>query len=140
MVNSNLKKVYEVASDIIKFPEFLKGYKKVDVLDNEEKKKALIKVLFDINGREVEFHCLANFAPGKSNNYEHVTGPLKGMRVTWEFRRRLKRIKVSIRHDFPKILPPIFEGVGPLPKENLTSLLNKSAQGILAALKRRCEV
>lgn len=140
MVNCNLKKVYQIASDIIKFPEFLQGYKKVNVLDDEEKKKALIRVLFDVNGKEVEFHCLANFTQNRATNYEHVTGPLKGMRVKWEFRRRPRGTKVSIKHDFPKVSFPTFEGINPMPEESLVSLLNKSAQGILFALKRRCEV
>ena len=140
VIHADVSKIYTVATRITKFPGFLRGYKKVDILDTESIKKSFIKVTFDVNGEEVQFHCLANFDKNRATNYEHVTGPLKGMQVRWEFHRHYKNTKVNIKHNFPKTPPPIFGGVNPMPKENLSSLLNKSAQGILSALKRRCEV
>jgi ribosome-associated toxin RatA of RatAB toxin-antitoxin module len=139
VINADISKIYNVATKIKDFPGFLKGYKKVTVLDSDGNKNSFIRVTFEVNGQEVVFHCLARFEKNKTTKYEHVTGPLKGMEVRWEFRRRYKNTKVNIKHNFPKTRPPIFGGIDPMPEENLSSLLNKSAQGILSNLKRRCE-
>ena len=136
-IGQSLQNVYARARAVERYPEFLPGYVTSRIVDGD-REQALIERQARVRGKLHTWRSRVRFRDNRSIHFQHVNGPLEGMRVHWQFaalaegRTRLSIIhEIQVKRPFPinKVLERWIYG----PK------VGELAAQVVAAFKQACE-
>ena len=134
-IYADLEKVYRLAQEVEKYPEFIPGYKESKIV-GQEKGKIIIERAALINKKLNRWKSKAWFNLNRSIEFEQIEGRLKGMKVEWLFERIPGGTKLTIIHTFKIKVPPIgwfIEKVIARPR------IEQITENVLTAFKNRIE-
>jgi ribosome-associated toxin RatA of RatAB toxin-antitoxin module len=137
LIEKPLKEVYALARQVERYPEFLPGYIESRILERHGD-KALLSRAAKLDGRILRWTSWVSFRQDESMLFEQAEGPLKGMRVRWDFTsKQTHQTQVTITHRFhiarPRVIGWLKERFIFRPK------IDRIASQVVAALKQACE-
>jgi ribosome-associated toxin RatA of RatAB toxin-antitoxin module len=98
-IRGDLKRVFQVAAQVDKWPEILPHYRWVRVLQRKRRRRTV--EMAARRGRiPVSWTAVQEVFPYDRITYKHIKGFTTGMDVTWSFKPVQERVVVVITHDF----------------------------------------
>ena len=98
-IHGDIKRIFQVAAQVDKWPEILPHYRWVRVLQRKRRRKTV--VMAARRGRiPVTWTAVQEVFPYERITYKHIKGFTTGMDVTWSFKSSQERVEVIITHDF----------------------------------------
>jgi ribosome-associated toxin RatA of RatAB toxin-antitoxin module len=98
-IRGDLKRIFQVAAQVDKWPEILPHYRWVRVLQRRRRRRTV--EMAARRGRiPVSWTAVQEVFPYDRITYKHIKGFTTGMDVTWSFRPIQERVAVVITHDF----------------------------------------
>lgn len=134
IIKGDVKDVFNVSSDFEKYPEFIPTYKRVRILSKEGRK--MIVERESSSGYKWKSRVFVD-KDSRSIKAEQLEGPLKGMKIEWEFIEVEDGVKIVLTHEFEyKKVPLIGNLVGRL---IVSRIVKKMAMKTLEGVKKRVE-
>jgi ribosome-associated toxin RatA of RatAB toxin-antitoxin module len=98
-IRGDLKRIFQVAAQVDKWPEILPHYRWVRVLQRRRRRRTV--EMAARRGRiPVSWTAVQEVFPYDRITYKHIKGFTTGMDVTWSFKPIQERVAVVITHDF----------------------------------------
>lgn len=114
IINENINKVFEVAVDFERYPEFIPTYKEIKVV-KKEGNKMIVERKSVVGKKEVKWRSSVIIEPNKSITAEQLEGPIPGMKIEWLFEEIEGKTKITLIHNFEyKKIPVIGHIIGKL--------------------------
>ena len=132
-----VERIFNVAADVVKWPEFLPHYRWVRYL-RRDGNRATIQMAARRGWIPIKWTAeLVVDAKAHEIHFQHVSVMTRGMKVVWSFETTEKDVIVRIRHDLPVRLPLI----GPWIDKTVIGefFVSFVAQRTLAHMKRHVE-
>ena len=107
VIHGPIGRVFELASDVTRWPEILPHYRWVKLL-SEDGNKRVVEMAAHRDGIPVKWTSIQEPIPGDNRIlFTHIKGPTKGMHVEWRMHKEDGFVLVSITHDFSLPWPVI---------------------------------
>jgi len=136
IIKASLDKVFSVATDMEKYPEFIPSYKKVKILSRNGN-KMIVERIGSVGSKSVYWKSSVSLEPNKSITAEQLEGPIKGMQIKWLFEDTKDGVKITLTHDFEyKKIPLIGNLIGRL---IVARIVKQMAKETLKGIKTRVE-
>jgi ribosome-associated toxin RatA of RatAB toxin-antitoxin module len=98
-IRGDIKRIFQVAAQVDKWPEILPHYRWVRVLQRKRRRRTV--EMAARRGRiPVSWTAVQEVFPYERITYKHIKGFTTGMDVTWSFKPIQERVAVVITHDF----------------------------------------
>jgi ribosome-associated toxin RatA of RatAB toxin-antitoxin module len=98
-IRGDLKRIFQVAAQVDKWPEILPHYRWVRVLQRRRRRRTV--EMAARRGRiPVSWTAVQEVFPYDRITYKHIKGFTTGMDVTWSFKPIQERVAVVVTHDF----------------------------------------
>jgi len=134
IINENMNKVFEIAADFERYPEFISTYKEVKIVEKQGD-KMIVERKSLVKGKEVKWRSAVTIEPNKSINAKQLTGPIPGMKIDWLFEKLEGGTKITLIHSFEyKKIPLIGTLIGKL---IVAKIVYKMAEETLIGIKNR---
>ncbi|MEW6606211.1 MAG: SRPBCC family protein [bacterium] len=136
IINKDIDKVFEIATDFERYPEFIPTYKKVKIIEKNAD-NIIIERSGMAGGKEITWRSLVKLEKNKSITAEQLAGPIPGMKIEWLFEEVGNTTKITLIHNFEyKKIPLIGPIIG---KFIVAKIVYKMADDTLKAIKNRVE-
>ncbi|MDI6736424.1 MAG: SRPBCC family protein [bacterium] len=136
LIKASIDRVFSVAADMEKYPEFIPSYKEVKVV-NRDGNKMIVERLGQVGEKTVKWKSCVTLTPLKSIQAEQLEGPIKGMQIQWLFEDTKEGVKIILIHDFEyKKIPLIGNLIGRL---IVARIVKKMAEETLKGIKTKVE-
>lgn len=138
IIDRPLSDVFQLATQVERYPEFLPGYLESRVVDREPQ-RFLLQRRGMVRGKIYEWRSWVKIAYPNHLEFEHAEGPLKGMRVEWTFNpqgpgKTLLKILHFIDIPKPRLWGTLKERFFFAPR------IAEAAQSVVDAFKVACEL
>lgn len=136
LIKADLNRVFSVAADMEKYPEFIPSYKEVKVVSREGN-KMIVERIGQVGKKTVKWKSCVMLEPNKSIYAEQLEGPIKGMQIQWLFEDTRDGVKITLTHDFEyKKIPLIGSLIGKL---IVAKIVKQMADETLKGIKIKVE-
>ncbi|MFH1562292.1 MAG: SRPBCC family protein [Nitrospirota bacterium] len=136
LIKADMNRVFSVAADMEKYPEFIPSYKEVKVVSREGN-KMIVERIGQVGKKAVKWKSCVTIEPNKSIKAEQLEGPIKGMQIQWLFENTKDGVQITLTHDFEyKKIPLIGNLIGKL---IVARIVKKMAEETLKGIKGRAE-
>ena len=105
-IHGNVKRVFQVAAQVEKWPTILPHYRRVHVLQRK-KRRTTVEMAARRGPIPVSWTAVQEVSPYERITYKHIKGFTAGMDVTWSFTSVQGKVQVVITHDFSLSWPLI---------------------------------
>jgi uncharacterized membrane protein len=105
-VQGDIKRVFQVAAQVEKWPTILPHYRRVHVVQRK-KRRATVEMAARRGPIPVSWTAVQEVSPYERITYKHIKGFTTGMDVTWSFKSVQGQVQVVITHDFSLSWPII---------------------------------
>jgi ribosome-associated toxin RatA of RatAB toxin-antitoxin module len=105
-IHGNVKRVFQVAAQVEKWPTILPHYRRVHVLQRK-KRRTTVEMAARRGPIPVSWTAVQEVSPYERITYKHIKGFTTGMDVTWSFTSVQGKVQVVITHDFSLSWPLI---------------------------------
>jgi ribosome-associated toxin RatA of RatAB toxin-antitoxin module len=137
IINANLTKVFDISADIEKYPEFIPVYKEVKILERKGN-TLIVQRIGIVNNKQVRWKSEIKINPYHSIEAVQLQGPLKGMKVVWQFERiDNEKTKIILIHYIVYKKIPILGKL--ITRFIIANIIKKIAEETLEAIKNRVE-
>jgi ribosome-associated toxin RatA of RatAB toxin-antitoxin module len=106
VIKCNIEKVYSIAEEIDKFPEFMPHVKTSNIIKRQGNKRQL-EMSAVVNGINSHWISASTTEKNKKITYKQVKGFCKVMCGEWLFKKAPEGTKITLIHDFGVGLPVI---------------------------------
>jgi ribosome-associated toxin RatA of RatAB toxin-antitoxin module len=103
-IRGDVKRIFQIASRVEKWPEILPHYRWVRVLQRK-KRRTMVEMAAKRGRIPVRWTAVQEVFPYERITYKHIKGFTTGMDVTWSFKPVQERVEVVITHDFSLAWP-----------------------------------
>jgi ribosome-associated toxin RatA of RatAB toxin-antitoxin module len=108
----DIGRVFELASDVTRWPELLPHYRFVRLISSEGRRR-IVEMAAHRDGIPVKWTSVQEPIPEERRIlFTHIKGPTKGMEVEWLLEQEqvgdLSLVRVSITHEFNPPWGPVF--------------------------------
>ncbi len=136
IVDASVSVVFNVASDMERYPEFIPAYKKVRIVEQDGQRMIIERVGL-VGKREVKWKSEVMIEAEKTITAVQLEGPLKGMMIKWQFEERDGRTRILLVHDFEYKRIPLIGNL--IARLIIARMVSRMADETLAGIKRRVE-
>ncbi len=137
LIKADINRVFSVATDMEKYPEFIPSYKEVKVVSREGN-KMIVERSGQVGKKTVKWKSCVTLTPPKSIHAEQLEGPIKGMQIQWLFEDTRDGVKITLTHDFEyKKIPLLGNLIGRL---IVARIVKKMAEETLKGISKRVSV
>jgi ribosome-associated toxin RatA of RatAB toxin-antitoxin module len=98
-IHGDVKRIFQVAAQVDKWPEILPHYRWVRVLQRR-RRRTTVEMAAKRGRIPVSWTAVQEVFPYERITYKHIKGFTTGMDVTWSFKSSPDRVEVVITHDF----------------------------------------
>jgi ribosome-associated toxin RatA of RatAB toxin-antitoxin module len=98
-IHGDIKRIFQVAAQVDKWPEILPHYRWVRVLQRR-RRRTTVEMAAKRGRIPVSWTAVQEVFPYERITYKHIKGFTTGMDVTWSFKSSQDRVEVMITHDF----------------------------------------
>ena len=105
-IQGDLRRVFQLAAQVEKWPTFLPHYRWVHVLQRK-KRRTTVEMAARRGRIPVSWTAVQEVFPYERITYKHIKGFTTGMDVTWSFKPVQERVQVVITHDFSLSWPVV---------------------------------
>jgi ribosome-associated toxin RatA of RatAB toxin-antitoxin module len=98
-IQGDVKRIFQVAAQVDKWPEILPHYRWVRVLQRR-RRRTTVEMAAKRGRIPVSWTAVQEVFPYERITYKHIKGFTTGMDVTWSFKPGQGRVEVVITHDF----------------------------------------
>jgi len=98
-IHGDVKRIFQVAAQVDKWPVILPHYRWVRVLQRR-KRRTTVEMAARRGRVPVSWTAVQEVFPYERITYKHIKGFTTGMDVTWSFKPVQERVEVVITHDF----------------------------------------
>jgi ribosome-associated toxin RatA of RatAB toxin-antitoxin module len=98
-IRGDVKRIFQVAAQVDKWPEILPHYRWVRVLQRR-RRRTTVEMAARRGRIPVSWTAVQEVFPYERITYKHIKGFTTGMDVTWSFKPMQERVAVVITHDF----------------------------------------
>jgi ribosome-associated toxin RatA of RatAB toxin-antitoxin module len=105
-IHGDVKRVFQVAAQVEKWPTLLPHYRRVHVLQRK-KRRTTVEMAARRGPIPVSWTAVQEVSPYERITYRHIKGFTTGMDVTWSFTSAQGKVQVVIAHDFSLSWPII---------------------------------
>src|ERR671923_1114915 len=105
-IRGDIKRIFQVAAQVDKWPALLPHYRWVRVLQRK-KRRTTVEMAARRGRVPVSWTAVQEVFPYERITYRHIKGFTTGMDVTWVFKPAQERVKVVITHDFSLSWPVV---------------------------------
>jgi uncharacterized membrane protein len=102
----DVRRVFQVAAQIDKWPQILPHYRSVRVLQRK-KRRTTVEMAARRGRLPVRWTAVQEVFPYERITYRHIKGFTAGMDVTWSFTPGQGRVQIVITHDFSLSWPVV---------------------------------
>src|SRR5215475_5775869 len=95
----DIKRIFQVAAQVDKWPEILPHYRWVRVLQRK-RRRTTVEMAARRGRIPVSWTAVQEVFPYERITYKHIKGFTTGMDVSWSFKAIQERVTVVITHDF----------------------------------------
>jgi ribosome-associated toxin RatA of RatAB toxin-antitoxin module len=103
-IRGDVKRIFQIASRVEKWPEILPHYRWVRVLQRK-KRRTTVEMAAKRGRIPVSWTAVQEVFPYERITYKHIKGFTTGMDVTWSFKPVQEWVEVVIAHDFSLAWP-----------------------------------
>lgn len=103
-IRGDVKRIFQIAARVEKWPEILPHYRWVRVLQRK-KRRTTVEMAAKRGRIPVRWTAVQEVFPYERITYKHIKGFTTGMDVTWSFKPVQERVEVVITHDFSLAWP-----------------------------------
>ena len=103
-IRGPVKRIFQIAAQVDKWPEILPHYRWVRVLQRK-KRRTTVEMAARRGRIPVSWTAVQEVFPYERITYKHIKGFTTGMDVTWSFKPVQGRVEVVITHDFSLAWP-----------------------------------
>jgi ribosome-associated toxin RatA of RatAB toxin-antitoxin module len=103
-IRGDVKRIFQIAAQVDKWPEILPHYRWVRVLQRK-KRRTTVEMAARRGRIPVSWTAVQEVFPYERITYKHIKGFTTGMDVTWSFKPVQGRVEVVITHDFSLAWP-----------------------------------
>jgi ribosome-associated toxin RatA of RatAB toxin-antitoxin module len=103
-IRGDIKRIFQIAAQVDKWPEILPHYRWVRVLQRK-KRRTTVEMAARRGRIPVSWTAVQEVFPYERITYKHIKGFTTGMDVTWSFKPVQGRVEVVITHDFALVWP-----------------------------------
>src|SRR5262245_43244387 len=103
-IRGDIKRIFQIAAQVDKWPEILPHYRWVRVL-HRRKRRMTVEMAARRGRLPVSWTAVQEVFPYERITYKHIKGFTTGMDVTWSFKAVQGRVEVVITHDFSLAWP-----------------------------------
>lgn len=109
-IDGDINRVWELASDVPRWPEMLPHYRYVTVLDEAGPRRTI--VMAARRGRlPIKWTSILELVPNEHRIlFRHIGGPARGMAVEWRIVQHDGFVRVTIAHDLGQLAYGIVRG------------------------------
>lgn len=136
-IDAPLEKVYQIAKDNERFPEFMSDVKDLTIVERDGN-----RVVSDWVGVVSAFNLKVRWRQEDvwddsthTCTFRQLSGDYDALSGTWQFRTEGTGTRFDSRLDYEYVVP----GLGPLVKKVVHSLVVKNMESALNAIKKRAE-
>ena len=136
-IHRPLKAVYSLAAQVDRYPEFLPQYLSSRILERQAG-RVLLERQAVVRGQLHTWQSWVRFEEMSGIDFEHAAGPLKGMKVRWQFEALSPdTTRLTITHDIRVHRPFLFGWL----KEKIlfAPSVSEMADRVIDGFKRACE-
>jgi ribosome-associated toxin RatA of RatAB toxin-antitoxin module len=105
-IRGDIKRIFQVAAQVDKWPEILPHYRWVRVVQRR-KRRTTVEMAARRGRIPVSWTAVQEIFPYERITYKHIGGFTTGMAVTWSFKSVQEQVEVVITHDFSLSWPLI---------------------------------
>jgi len=105
-IHGDIKRIFQVAAQVDKWPEILPHYRWVRVVQRR-KRRTTVEMAARRGRIPVSWTAVQEVFPYERITYKHIRGFTTGMAVTWSFKSVQEQVEVVITHDFSLSWPLI---------------------------------
>jgi ribosome-associated toxin RatA of RatAB toxin-antitoxin module len=105
-IRGDIKRIFQVAAQVDKWPEILPHYRWVRVVQRR-KRRTTVEMAARRGRIPVSWTAVQEVFPYERITYKHIRGFTTGMAVTWSFKSVQEQVEVVITHDFSLSWPLI---------------------------------
>jgi ribosome-associated toxin RatA of RatAB toxin-antitoxin module len=98
-IRGDIKRIFQVAAQVDKWPEILPHYRWVRVLQRK-RRRTTVEMAARRGRIPVSWTAVQEVFPYERITYKHIKGFTTGMDVSWSFKPIQERVTVVITHDF----------------------------------------
>jgi uncharacterized membrane protein len=99
-INAPIDRVFEVASDVLRWPDILPHYRWVKLI-SEDGRRRVVEMAAHRDGIPVKWTSIQEPIPEERRIiFRHIKGPTTGMYVEWTMREEGGVVHVRITHEF----------------------------------------
>ncbi len=98
-IRGDIKRIFQVAAQVDKWPEILPHYRWVRVL-HRKRRRTTVEMAARRGRIPVSWTAVQEVFPYERITYKHIKGFTTGMDVIWSFKSSQERVEVVITHDF----------------------------------------
>lgn len=98
-IRGDLKRIFQIAAQVDKWPQILPHYRWVRVLQRR-KRRTTVEMAARRGRIPVSWTAVQEVFPYERITYKHIKGFTTGMDVTWSFKPVQGHVEVVITHDF----------------------------------------
>jgi ribosome-associated toxin RatA of RatAB toxin-antitoxin module len=98
-IRGDIKRIFQVAAQVDKWPDILPHYRWVRVLQRK-RRRTTVEMAARRGRIPVRWTAVQEVFPYERITYKHIKGFTTGMDVTWSFKPGQERVGVVITHDF----------------------------------------
>lgn len=136
LIKADIDRVFSVAADMEKYPEFIPSYKEVKVVSREGN-KMLVERIGQVGKKMVKWKSCVMLEPNSSIYAEQIEGPIKGMQIQWLFEDTKDGVQITLTHAFEyKKIPLIGNLIGRL---IVARIVKQMADETLKGIKTKVE-
>lgn len=103
-IRGDVKRIFQVAAQVDKWPEILPHYRWVRVLQRK-RRRTTVEMAAKRGRIPVSWTAVQEVFPYERITYKHIKGFTTGMDVTWSFKPSQEGVEVVITHDFSLAWP-----------------------------------
>jgi uncharacterized membrane protein len=103
-IRGPVKRIFQIAAQVDKWPEILPHYRWVRVLQRK-KRRTTVEMAARRGRIPVSWTAVQEVFPYERITYKHIKGFTTGMDVTWSFKPVQGQVEVVITHDFSLAWP-----------------------------------
>jgi ribosome-associated toxin RatA of RatAB toxin-antitoxin module len=103
-IRGDIKRIFQVAAQVDKWPEILPHYRWVRILQRK-RRRTTVEMAARRGRIPVSWTAVQEVFPYERITYKHIKGFTTGMNVTWSFKPSRERVEVLITHDFSLAWP-----------------------------------
>jgi len=103
-IRGDVKRIFQIAAQVDKWPEILPHYRWVRVLQRK-KRRTTVEMAARRGRIPVSWTAVQEVFPYERITYKHIKGFTTGMDVTWSFKSVQGRVEVVITHNFSLAWP-----------------------------------